>query len=77
MFKSSISIYNDFMVPDNQKFLQLEVRFRTFVDSLFLEADRENLNLREVSHEFGSIIHVIESEFVLRRATKLYDKIKV
>ena len=65
------SIYNENLVPNNHLFHLIGDKFREQVVDLFKTAAELDLNFREVSHEFSSILQNVESDFVIARAMGL------
>lgn len=59
------SIYNENFVPTDEAHNELAMEFGTATRDILVRAQKAALNLREVSHEFGAILRLLESELIM------------
>jgi hypothetical protein len=68
------SIYNENLVPIDEDFQKIENVFSASARACLESAQERGLNLREVSHELGGLLRLIESEMILTAAAKRLDE---
>lgn len=67
------SIYNENLVPIHPDYQELEDQLHPILRNLLQTAQKKDLNLREVAHEFSKVLFNLESELILLKAAEKYQ----